>query len=121
MSAFEYYKSRGYTPLPPLRREISNAVVASTITFYTPTSGRRLAITGLTIMKAGSLAGTIRFYFGQTNEEQVLATFGLASSVTIYPAISSWESTAINAPLLIRVSIGETNGWEVSAQAFELD
>ena len=120
MSAFSYYKSRGYTPLAPLRREISNAAVASTITFYTPTSGRRLAITNLTIMIAGGLAGTIRFYFGGDNDGQVIATYGLASSVSLSPVISSWESTAANAPLLIRVSTGETNGWEVSAEAFEL-
>lgn len=120
MSAYSYYKTKGFSPLPPLRREISNAAVASTITFYTPTSGRRLAVTNLAIMKAGALAGTIRFYFGGDNDDQVLATYGLASSVTITPVISSWESTAVGAPLLIRVSIGETNGWEVSAEVFEL-
>lgn len=119
MSAFNFYKNQGYSQVAPKHRTISNAVVASTITLWTPTTNQRIALTELAI--SSNLAGTIAFYFGGNNQDQKLAEFSVGSSSTIAPNISSWESTAINAPLLIRVSHGATNGWQVTGAGFELD
>ena len=119
MSAFEYFKSKGHRQLAPIYRSISNAVVASTITLVTPVG--RIALTNLSIQ--ANTAGTIAFYFGQSanQHEYKLAEFTSSGSAMIIPYIKAWESTAVAAPILVRVSVGPTNGWAVNAEGFDLD
>lgn len=119
MSAFKYFKEKGHIQLAPLYRLISNAVVANTITLYTPVN--RLALTNLSIQ--ANAAGTIAFYFGQSanQNEYKLAEFTSSGSAMIIPNIQCWESTAVAAPILIRVSTGLTNAWSVNAEGFELE
>jgi len=118
-SVYQYYKEKNYSPFAPQNRNISNVAVASTITIYTPTTGTRLAVTNLNV--SANAAGTIVFHFGGNNDGQKLAEFSVGASSTISPSIGSWESTAINAPLVVRVSTALTNGWQVSVEGFELD
>lgn len=120
MSSFEYYKSLGYSPVAPKHRIISNATVADTITLWTPLSANmRIVLTNLAI--ASPVNGTIAFYFGGDNDGQKIAEFKAGTTVMIFPVISSWESTAKNAPLLVRVNTGATDAWSITAEGFEVD
>lgn len=122
MSAYYYFRTvQQVTPLAPFSRSISNAVVTSTITFVTPSAGKRIALTNLTI--AANAAGTIAFYFlqSETQHEYKIAEFTSSGSAFINPYIQCWEATAVVAPIGIRVSTGLTNAWNVNAEGFELD
>lgn len=119
MSAFDYYKTKGWSQFAPANRNISNGAVSGTFTIYTPTTGKRLAITDLNI--SANAAGTIIFRFAGNNENQKLGEFSVGGSSTISPSIGSWESTAIDAPLVANVSTALTNGWQVNIHGFELE
>ena len=119
MSSFNFFREKGYQQLAPIYREISNAVVATTITLYTPPTGSRLAVTNLAI--SANTAGTMAFYWLQSanQNEFKLAQFTVGGSSTIVPVVN-WESTAVVAPLGVRFSHGATNGWAVTVEGFQL-
>lgn len=121
MSAFYYYKKRGYSQVAPKQRNISNASLTSTITLWTPLLGARIALTNLSI--SSNAAGTIAFYFENTlnnSNQSKIAEFSCGSSATIFPVISSWESTVNDAILAVRVSNGLTNQWQLTAEGFDI-
>ena len=120
MSSFYYFKKLNHDNWQ-LHREISNAVVATTITLRTPVSGKRLSVTNLVV--AAPINGSLAVYFQGANqlERKVLEVRGVATTSTINPVISNLECTAIDTPLLVRVNTGETNAWAVTVEGFELD
>jgi len=121
MSAFYYFKKLGYQQMAPIYRQISNAAVATTVTLWTPSAGKRLAVTNVTI--GGNAAGTMAFYFTQSanQHEYQIAEYSISASSFIAPQITCWESTAVVAPLGVRFSTGLTNQWRVCVEGFELD
>ena len=118
MSAFQYYKSRGYSPVSPKYRSISNATSAN-IVVWTPTTSMRIAVTNVVI--SCNPGGTLAFFFGGANAAQKLGEFTVGASSTVNPSISGWESTALDAPLYVTASTGGTNAWQITVEGFELD
>lgn len=122
MSSYYYYKSHGYRFVEPKHRKIQNANVANTATIWTPTTGARIAVTGIAIN--ANNPGSIAFYFSNTtnlSHESKIAEFMMDGSSTIVSTLSSWESTVADALLVARVSSGLTDHWTVTAEGFELD
>ena len=119
MSSFYYFKQASES-----RREIyrlvSNAVVATTITLWTPLSGKRVALTNLVV--TAPIGGSMALYFqsAQQLERQIIELRGTSATSTIIPAIDCLESTAIDCPLLLRVNIAPTDGWAITATGFDL-
>lgn len=120
MSAFYYFKKFGYERWET-QRDVSNAVVASTITLHTPTSGKRVAITNLVV--SSPINGSMAFYFQSAaqKERKILEVRGVATSATLHPLIECLESTAVDCPLLVRVNLGMTDGWSITAEGFDVD
>ena len=120
MSSFYYFKTLNHDNWQ-VQRDISNAVVASTITLRTPVSGKRVTMSNVVI--SSPIGGSIAFYYQGANqlEKKILEIRGLATSATIVPAITNLECTAVDTPLLVRVSIGATDAWSLTAEGFELD
>lgn len=116
MSAFQFYKTLGQSQVTPKHRDISSA--ATNVVVWTPTTSTRIAVTNLTI--SSNLGGTIALFFGGANQIK-LAEFFMVGSTSFSPVISSWESTAQDAPLYAVVSQSGPNGWKVTAEGFELD
>lgn len=117
MSAFQYYKSLGYSYAGPKYRDISNA--GANLVVWQPTSSMRIALTEITI--SAITAGTIALFFGGANNAQKLGEFISSGSVNITPSISSWESTAKDAPLYAVAGSSGTNGWRITVNGFELE
>lgn len=121
MSAYKYFKELGHQRREPIFREISNAAVATTITLWTPTSGKRIAWTNGVI--AAPIGGSISFYFQSANqlERKVLEVRGVATTSTIPLNIECIESTAVDCPLLVRVNTGATDAWSLTVEGFDID
>ena len=117
MSAFQFYKTLGQQQVTPKQKYISAANTNTVV--WTPNTSMRIAVTNLTV--STNPGGTIQFWFGGANQIQ-LAEFEMGASATISPVISSWESTAQDAPLFAVASNNPTgNGWSITAEGFELD
>lgn len=116
MSAFAFYKTLGQQQVTPKRVYINSG--NTNVVVWTPYSSTRIALTNLHI--SSNPGGTIQIFFGGANQIK-LAEFNVAASSTISPVISSWESTAQDAPLYAVASVGGTNGWSVTAEGFDLD
>lgn len=116
MSAFQFYKTLGEQQVTPKQKYISAANTNTVV--WTPTTSMRIAVTNLTI--STNPGGTIQLWFGGANQIR-LCEFEMGASTTISPVISSWESTATDAPLFAVASASGTgNGWSVTAEGFEL-
>lgn len=108
----EYYLKQGYTPLAKTTR-ISALGTASV---WTPTSGKRIAITGISF--ASNSLGTIAFYF---EGESKFAEFILQESATISPIISAIESTMVGGKIFATLGgAATTKGCVINLQGFEL-
>ena len=89
---------------------------ASTVTVWTPISGKRIVLTNLTV--ASGPGGTIQFFFDGNSRR---FEFFAGSSSTITPNIGNMESTLVSQALVARVSGATSGGWRITAQGFEAD
>ena len=112
MSASEFYLNAGYTPTA--KSTLIHGV--STISVWTPETGKRVALTGMSV--STNNAGTIAFYFDNGNEK--FAEFLLAASSTVVPIIEAIESTVVSGRIFAKVSVSGTDGWRVNLTGFEL-
>ena len=85
---------------------------------WTPRSGNRFVLTGLTI--ASNAAGTFTFYIGTTTSgPEKVAQFTLAASATIAPVFGPIESTAKGYILYGRPASSGTDGFNILATGWE--
>jgi len=104
---------------PLWHREVASATTLTTLTLYTPPTGRRFAVTDLTVTCGGTTAGIVTIYDAVTATafvNQVTPTIfrgEFAPSVTSRPGFSKnfnvpYYSAAINNSLLITTSAAMT-------------
>ena len=113
MSAINYYLNKGYTPV----NKVSVISGLNTISVWTPVTGKRVALTGITI--ASNPGGTIAFYFDTTTGYK-FAEFLVGGSDTISPNIGAIESTVVSGRIFAVANPSGTDGWNVSLTGFEL-
>lgn len=113
MSATQFYLESGYTPTA--KTTLIHGL--DTISVWTPLTGKRVALTGLSI--STNNAGTIAFYFDNGNNK--FAEFLLGASATIVPIIEAIESTVVSGRIFAKVGgASGTDGWRVNLTGFEL-
>ena len=112
MSATNYFLEKGFTP-------VNKSVVISgpnTIAVWTPITGKRVFLTGLSI--GANLGGTMAFYFD--NGDSRFAIFSLAASATITPEIGCIESTVVSGAIFARTLPNASDGYYVNLTGFEV-
>ena len=91
MSLINHYKQ------PVVRRYNEATAAATTITIWTPVSGRRIILEGLDISNIGNTTTTLKVYFGPAGALRgptTVATYSLGTTATIYPRFAGLESSA---------------------------
>ena len=104
--------AHGYTPAFR-HQEIITA--NSTITVWTPESGNRIVLDGLTV--GSGPGGTIQFFL---HNNLKVAEFFAAASITIAPTFGQIESTLASQALLAVASNATSGGWRITATGFEI-
>ena len=89
----------------------------STVTVWNPTTNTRIVLHGLDI--ASGPGGTIVFRFADTAAD-IINTYSMAASTTIYPRFSGVECTLIGQALRAVASGATSGGWSITAYGFEV-
>lgn len=113
MSAFEFYKEKGFTPVNKSLVVHEGAAVAA----WTPTTSTRIVVTDLSL--SANNGSTIVFYWGNVGGSKI-AEFLLNGSASITPSIGCWKGTAYDRSLFARMNPGHTAGMHITLTGFEL-
>lgn len=97
--------------------KFAGIVAGSTLTLWTPSTGKTIFLTGLDVALAGAATGTVHVFFGTTanNVGKHLAAYALTTTTTITPRFSG---LAVGPDVLLQaVSLG--NNAFITAYGFE--
>ena len=110
--------AKNYTPLYKYARFDA---IQTTGAVWTPATGRKLVLTGLTITN-NAAAGTFLLFIGSSNVAPAkIAQFTIGASATIVPVFGPIDGSAANYILFMGTSSGGTDGSHVFATGFEVE
>lgn len=115
MSLINHYRQ------PVVRRYNETTAAGTTVTIWTPASGRRAILEGLDISNIGNTTTTLVVYFGQDGVLRGptrVATYSLTTTTSIYPRFAGLEATA-NVNLVATMGAGSLVG--ITAYGFEVE
>ena len=109
------YFAHGKTPL--YKGVVANT--ADTTVIWTPTSGKRIVITGIMVSNNAG-AGISKLFFGSTNSGPTqIVQYNLAASTTLAPYIGPIDSIIADYILYATSTSGGTNGQSYLITGFE--
>lgn len=115
MSLINHYKQ------PVTKKSVVISGAATSLTIWTPASGRRIILEGLDVALIGGTTSTIAFYFGGDavlRGPTRIAMYSLSTTTTIYPRFAGLEATA---DVILQGVLGVGTQAQVSAYGFELE
>ena len=115
MSLINHYKQ------PVVKKSVVVSGAATSLTVWTPASGRRITLEGLDMATIGSTTTTIAFYFGGDavlRGPTRIAMYSLSTTTSFQAKFAGLEATA---DVILQVVLGAGTQVQVSAYGFELE
>jgi hypothetical protein len=115
MSLINHYKQ------PVVKKSVVVSGAATSLTVWTPASGKRIILEGLDVSPVGNTTTTIAFYFGGDavlRGPTRIAMYALDTTSVIFPRFAGLEATA---DVVLQAVLGAATQVQVSAYGFELE
>jgi len=115
MSLINHYKQ------PVIKKSVVVSGAATSLTIWTPVSGKRIVLEGLDLATLGGTSTTVAVYFGGDavlRGPTRIAMYSLDTTTTIYPRFAGLEATA---DVILQATLGAATQVQISAYGFELE